>query len=311
MRVRFLRLVAIALALLPAIAGAWGPVGHQAVGALADQLVHPATQAAIAELLAADLDRNGQPSGRHSLADVADWADEIRGEDGDHPRWHFDNTPVCQGEHPARTWCADGACATHQIHMQLAILADRSRPLAERNQALKWVVHLAGDLHQPLHAADLAEGGNLIHVAPHARPRHRGDEDDAPAPERSGRSHHGHGESLHAFWDTHLVVLALHPSRNQIPARSMQRLLREAQAEEPALLAKDPDAWAAESNEIARHFALNLDGIGCDPAQSRQFPVVALSDAYVAQGRHIVEQRIALAGARLAYVLDQALDRKP
>jgi len=272
---------------------AWGPVGHQAVGAVADRLLTPATQAAVAELLADDRDRDGKPSGRRSLAEIAGWADEIRGEAGDHPHWHFDNQPVCQRNRPASSWCAQGECASAEISAQLAILADRKRSRSERNEALKWVAHLAGDLHQPLHAADFAEGGNLIHLTPHGRPQ---------------RSHSSRrGESLHAFWDTRLVTLALHPSRGTIPARSMKRLMQEAQAEDPAMLSKSPNQWAAESNELARSFALNIEGIDCNLEHARRFPVVTLSDDYVAAAKKIVEQRLALAGARLAFVLNQAL----
>jgi hypothetical protein len=285
--------MALALCSVGDVASAWGPVGHRAVGAVADELLTPATQFAIAQLLADDRDRDGRPSGRRNLADVADWADEIRGEPGDHPRWHFDNQPMCQRDRPAGSWCAQGECASAQISAQLAILTDRQRSARERNEALKWIVHLAGDLHQPLHATDFAEGGNLIHLAAPGRPQ-RG---------RGNRR----GESLHAFWDTRLVTLALHPSRGSIPARSLQRLLQQAKGVEPALLAKAPQAWAAESNELARDYALKIDGIGCNLEQSRQFPVVTLPSDYVADAKKIVEQRLALAGARLAFVLNRAL----
>ncbi len=287
----------LALAIAPGVACAWGHVGHQAVGAVADQLLTPAARAAVAELLIGDLDGSRRPSNRHSLPDIADWADEIRGQEGDHPRWHFDNQPICRHDPSAAAWCARGECASAKFDAELAILADDGRSRAERNEALKWVVHLAGDLHQPLHAADFAEGGNLIHVAAHGRPQ----------------SGHGgrRGETLHAFWDTRLVTLALHPSRGSIPARSMQRLLQRAQAEDPAELSKTPAQWAAESNELARSVALNIDGIGCGMEYAGRFPTVTLTDDYVASAKQIVEQRLALAGARLAQALNQALGENP
>jgi len=292
-RISWARGGAAALLCLPALAMAWGPVGHQAVGAIGAELLTPATRVAVNELLAGDLDRDRRPSGRTTLADIAEWPDEIRGGPADRPHWHYDNQPVCGPDLPASRYCAQGDCATAEVSAQLAILADRSRPQRERNEALKWVVHLVGDLHMPLHAADFAEGGNLIHVAPHGRPH------------GAGRQHKE--QSLHSFWDNRLVILALHPSRDVIPERSMRHLLASARAEDPALVAAAPQRWADESNRIARDFALKIDGIGCDLGNARDFPVVTLSDEYVAQGKRIVQERLALAGARLAYVLNQSL----
>lgn len=292
-----IRAACTALGCLPALAAAWGPAGHQAVGAIAQELLTTAAQAAVAELLAGDLDRDGQPSGRRTLAEISEWPDEIRGTAADRPHWHYDNEPVCGGDPAAGSWCARGDCATAEVAAQLAVLADRSRPVRERNEALKWVVHLVGDLHMPLHAADLAQGGNLIKVAPHGRPR----------AEQDGRK----AESLHWFWDNRLVILALHPSRGVIPQRSMQRLLEVARAQDATRVAAGPLQWAGESNRIAREFALQLEGISCNLDGAREFPMVALSDAYVARGKKIVEERLALAGARLAYVLNRALGDAP
>jgi len=284
---------ALLLALAPGLAAAWGPVGHRAVGAVADQLLSPSAQAAVTELLADDRDRDGRPSDRHTLADVANWADEIRGGPDDHPRWHYDDMPICERTGGAPTWCARGECASAQLTAMLAVLADRHRSRAERNEALKWVVHLAGDLHQPLHAADLAQGGNKIHVAPYGRAQESG---------------HPHGETLHAFWDSRLVTLALRPRDGTIAPGSLQRLLDLAREEDPATVAASPAQWAAESNEIARSFALNIEGIGCDaPAGRGAAPTVTLSRAYVTRAKQIVEDRLALAGARLAHVLNEAL----
>jgi hypothetical protein len=302
----FLRTLLLAAALAAAAhpASAWGPVGHRVVGGIADPLLSPAAQAAVADLLADDRDRDGAPSGRRTLADVADWADEIRGTPADRPHWHFDNEPVCArapdpGAGSSR-WCAQGQCASAQLQSALAVLADRRRTHAERNAALKWAVHLVGDLHQPLHAADLAEGGNRIRVAPYERNRRK------HPPAGNGR-----GESLHAFWDTRLVAIALHTRQGDVAPRTLSRLVRAAQGEDPALVAAPPAQWVAESNRIARDFALRLDGVSCERERPGDTPPVSLPDDYVGHARTIVVERLALAGARLAYVLNQALAPRP
>lgn len=270
---------------------AWGPVGHRAVGEVAQSLLTPAARVAVAELLADDRDRDGQPSGRRTLAEVANWPDEIRGSPGDRPHWHYDNRPVCRtagavGPRDARPWCQQDDCATAQLERLIGTVGDRSRPVAERNEALKWVVHLAGDLHQPLHAADLAQGGNMIHVLRRGHER----------------------ESLHMFWDVDLVAIALHPIDGEIPASAMQRLERRARAQEPARVAAPPERWAQESNDLARTVALDLPGVGCEGgARSRAFQTIAPNSRYVRRGRAVAEERLALAGARLAYVLNTAL----
>ncbi len=301
------RALGAALLLAALLAGgtarAWGPVGHRAVGEVADALLRPGARAAVQDLLAADLLADSRPSGRHTLADVADWADEIRGGPYDEPRWHYDDRPVCGAPTPAGAWCARGDCATAQLPRLLAIVADARRTRAERNTALKWVVHLVGDLHQPLHAADLAEGGNRIRVRP-------------PAQGHATGGRRREGESLHAFWDSQLVNLALHPQDGAIPPRALDRLLRRARAQDPAALATDPAVWAEESNAIARHFALDLDGVDCalegrSGRDSHRAVTVRLSRDYVARGRRMVEDRLALAGARLAYLLNERLDPAP
>jgi hypothetical protein len=292
-------------------AAAWGPAGHRAVGAVADQLLTPVAQAAVQQLLVADRDRAGRYSGRHNLADVADWPDEIRGTPGDQPHWHYDNRPICGAPKPPAAWCPGGDCASAQLPALLAVLADDGRTRAERNVALKWVVHLAGDLHQPLHAADLAEGANRIRIAQYGRPPHaraRG----AAGWDRGDGSRRGRSdESLHAFWDSNLVNLALHPTDGNIPDGAMADLLRRARAADPASVDAPPERWAEESNDIARHFALSIDGVDCAIAgalDAGQGPRVTLTREYVARGREMVQERIALAGARLARVINLALD---
>jgi hypothetical protein len=266
---------------------AWGPAGHRAVGAVADSLLTPAAEAQVALLLADDRDRDDRPSGRHTLADVASWADEIRGGPLDHPHWHYDDRPVCGDT--GRPWCVQADCNSAEIAAQLAILRDRGRPLRERNEALKWVVHLVGDLHQPLHAADFAHGGNQIQVAPHG--------------------HQRHGESLHIFWDIQLVTLALHVRDGQIPQRAQRRLEQRARTEDPALVALGPEQWARESNELARTVALDIPGIGCGIGPpGGPYPTVTLGTPYLDRAKPVVEERLALAGARLAHVLNETLD---
>jgi hypothetical protein len=275
-----------ALALLSQAATAWGPLGHRAVGAVADALLTPNARAEVARLLADDRDRDGRPSARTTLAEASLWADEIRGTGADRPTWHYDNMPVCGAISFDRTWCPQQQCASGRIEPLLAQLADRSRPPSERRDALKWISHLVADLHQPLHAADYAQGGNLVHV------------------DFAGRSN-SRPWTLHAAWDVRLVASALHAGGSQQPSEAM---LRSLIARARRLSATQRDApvsqWLAESNRLARQVAFDYPGFACDEVPGKP---VMLSVDYQRRAQRVITSQLALAGARLAATLNRAL----
>jgi hypothetical protein len=279
-----------ALLCTPAPSRAWGPLGHQAVGAVADARLTDASRAQIAALLAGDLGRDGAPSGRTTLAQVSTWADEIRGSDADRPRWHYDNLPACRAVPTSPDWCAGDQCASARVAQLLAVLADPQRPPRERNEALKWVVHLVGDLHQPLHAVDYADGANRVAVALEA----------------AGRRPDRHPLTLHGAWDVYLADAALHVRGGQpLPQAAVRTLLVRAAHLDPALLRAPVHVWLDESNALARAVALDYPGFGCgEPPRAP----VRLSRGYQRRAQRVIADRLALAGARLADALNRALD---
>jgi hypothetical protein len=277
---------ALALALLSQAATAWGPLGHRAAGAVADALLTPSARAEVARLLADDRDPDGRPSGRTTLAEASLWADEIRGTAADRPSWHYDNMPVCGAISPERTWCAQQQCASGRIEPLLAQLADRGLPSAQRRDALKWIAHLVADLHQPLHAADYAQGGNLIHVEFAGRPSST-------------------AWTLHAAWDVRLVASALHAAGAQQPPESALRsLIARARAVTPATREAPVGQWLAESNRLARQVAFDYPSFACDRMPTGPVP---LSVEYRRRAQSVITSQLALAGARLATVLNRAL----
>lgn len=266
-------------------AWAWGPLGHRTIGAIADRLLTPQAHAVVARLLADDLDKFGNPSGRTTLEAVSVWADELHGTPAAHGSWHYDDAPVCGGE-PKERYCHDGECNSAQLPRLVGVLADAQAAPRERNEALKWVVHLLGDLHQPLHAADNQDrGGNLVQVA-------------LPGLRTRGR------ENLHRAWDTDLAKLALHARNNQQPPPDIDALALEARD-----LVKDagqgsPGEWAFESNNLARNVAYRYPGFACG---ARPVGIVVLDGAYQADAAQIVRERLLLAGGRLANLLNSIL----
>lgn len=269
----------------PPLALAWGPQGHRTVGALADRLLTPQAHAAVEQLLAGDRDKFGRPSGRTSLEAVSVWADEIYGTPAAHARWHYDNVPVCASAVPARV-CPDAECGSGQLKRLVAVMADPRAVPRERNEALKWVVHLVGDLHQPLHAADNDDrGGNRVQVA------------------LSGVRTRGR-ESLHRAWDSDLVRLALGARNPQQVPGNIEALALEARALVARAGQGSPDSWVFESNNLARNVAYRYPGFACGRAGAG---IVLLDAAYVGEGSDLVRERLLLAGGRLANLLNQSL----
>jgi S1/P1 Nuclease len=273
------------LGLLVPPALAWGPQGHRTVGAIADRLLTPEARAVVVQLLAADLDQFGSPSGRTTLEAVSVWADEIRGTAADEPRWHYDDAPVC-GNASREQYCRGGQCNSAQLERLTRVLAEPEAPLRARNEALKWVVHLVGDIHQPLHAADNSDrGGNDVRVAlvgVHSRGR----------------------ENLHRAWDGELVSLALNTGNRQRPPPDIDALALEARRLALAAGQGTPAEWARQSNRLAANVAYRYPGFVCARVPDG---IVVLDRDYQRGARDIVRERLLLAGGRLANLLNEVL----
>jgi hypothetical protein len=267
MRLRLILPAVAALACLlgPAPARAWGAKAHRVIARLAQDQLGPGAAAAVARLLA------GEPD--PTLAGVAYWADELRETGTDLGRataaWHYVNFAdgTCRYK-PARD-CPDGNCVVAAIDRQSAILADAARPDAERAQALKFLVHLVGDVHQPLHAGRGSDwGGNKVQL-----------------------SYRGEGWNLHSAWDRLL------PARRDLDPAAHAAFLR-AQPPLP------PDAtrgsarraadWAEESCRI-------VESPGFYPAGHK------LRDAYLDDQLPVAERRMREAARRLADLVDESL----
>lgn len=292
-----------AVLLAAASAQAWGPVGHRIVGGIADRLISDATRAQVGVLLAADLDKSGRPSWRTTLEQVSTWADEIRSTSANKPLRHFDDIPACGAVPATPTWCpASGECATQQITDLVRVLGDSSAAMRDRNEALKWIVHLVGDLHQPLHAATNVYLDGVTDDEGNATDRGGNDVFVALA----GVQTRGQ-KKLHGVWDSEFVNLsnglALSDRSGVSPAK-LDRLAQQAQGVAAAQLTKSPLDWALESNALARSTAYNFAEFACfEPLND----TIVLDAGYQRDAKALVPAQLELAGARLAHLLDQVL----
>jgi hypothetical protein len=258
----FLLLPALAL---PRLAHAWGGKGHRIVALLAEAELSPAARAEVARLLAGE----AEPT----LPGVANWADDLRDTDPlrgrQTARWHFINFPPGKCQYAPPRDCPDGQCVIAGINRHFLALSDRKRPDAERREALKFLVHFVGDVHQPLHASDKPDkGGNEFQV-----------------------SYRGEGWNLHSTWDTLIL------RERDLSADRYATLLR---AQTP--LPRDP---TLRSQTPAMDWALESCLLG---TQGKLYPPKhVIDDVYLDGHRPLVEQQLRRAGSRLAAMLNYAL----
>jgi hypothetical protein len=268
-----LTLLLLAVALLPTAALGWGKQGHAAVATLAAAQLTPHAAAEVQALLADDLDRHGGPSQRTTLAAIASWPDEIRdlAPKGAYKGWHTRASPVCG---TALGPCRDGHCVDELLIAYAAVLGDRSASPRERNEALKWVVHLVGDLHQPLHSGVGPEGGGIGVAVDGVRVKA--------------------GTSLHDLWD--------HEIGNRAVALAP---LVVAAPDSAVLAATAPTQWMREARDVARRQVYeSIAGFACG---QRLVAPVALDAGYVERSAAVARTQIERAGARLAQLLNQLL----
>ena len=262
---RLLSALLIFFVLVPGDAFAWGRLGHRLVAALAWDELTPATRAQVARLLQGEADP--------TLPGIASWADELRDHDPALGRatgkWHYVNIAEDDCDYEAARHCANGDCVVEAIRKQTGILSDATRSKADRLQALKFVVHFIGDVHQPLHAGYARDkGGNDVQV-----------------------QFDGRGSNLHSLWDSGMINAA-----GLDEAAWLQRLRAMPMA---VPMARDPlppasVEWAEDSCRIALRPGL--------------YPARALiGEDYVQSWRPVVEMQLRRGGTQLAATLNAAL----
>lgn len=258
--------LALALTLFAAFATAWSEPGHRMIGAIAGSRLNPKAAAEVANLLAAE----AEPS----LAGVSAWADWVRGNDPEMARttsnWHYVNFPQSGCAFKPKRDCPRGGCLIAALRKQLALLADRSQPEAVRAVALKWVVHLIGDVHQPLHTGyGFDKGGNDFQI-----------------------NWLGEGNNLHWVWDRMLLS-----TRGIGEGQHLALLKKQSAPTDTLKKSTDPALdYALESCQLLRSVPLY--------PKSRKLKL-----EYVDQFLPIAERQITLAGNRLARVLNKVLGK--
>lgn len=255
-------LLAAFLSLVPIPALAWGAQGHEIIAAIALQELSPGARAQVTRLL-------GSPA---MLIHDASWADEIRDRRPDTGRWHYVDIPLNAPGYLAARDCPRGDCVVMRIAAAQRVLADPRQPSSARAEALRFLIHLVADIHQPLHAVDNDDrGGNQVRIT------WRGDR-----------------TNLHQLWDSRVVEALGHDS-----ARVAQDVRRSISLQKrKSWQAGSAAAWASESHRIARDWV--YPGM-----QGRRS--VRLPPTYIRDAMPVTRQQLAKAGVRLAWLLNTSL----
>jgi len=234
---------------------AWGCDGHRAVVFIAERLLAPATIAAVkATLVASPVDSALKhfcdPVPDDLLADVASWADDYRDVEPSTFGWHFVNVPRAVALTAANEakYCPGGNCVIDAIATQFRALTTASDAATKAN-ALRFIIHFVGDMHQPLHATSNGDrGGNCVPVTyydrvPQANPNGNGD----------------YSPNLHGVWDSS-TIRTLMTAKGLSDARALAGYVIAQHALPPAVAAQTPTKtvvtmWARSSHELGRTVA--------------------------------------------------------
>jgi hypothetical protein len=262
MKVRLSFAVAVALLLSPAPALAWGKTGHRVVAALADPQLSGLARAHIKEIL-----------GVESLDEAATWPDEMRADPSRFWQktatpWHYVTVDGITYDHAP----PEGDAIEALDHFS-AVLEDPKSSLADKQLALRFIVHLVGDLHQPLHVGKCCDrGGNDVKVSWFGKPT-----------------------NLHAVWDSALV------DDEQLSFTELAARLERHTSPEDVIRWWDvnPRDWASESAEYRDLLY---------PVPGKDGDVPSLSYDYVYKFTPLMEQRLKQAGVRLAAYLNAIYD---
>ena len=296
---------------------AWGCQGHRTVAILAERLIGTTRVQAMRAVLAASpiapgLQRFCFPIQPDPVVDQATWADDVR--DAVTGEWHFIDYPRSVDAHQTdfKRFCAGGNCVIDAIVDQFKRLTTSSDK-TERANALRFVIHFVGDVHQPMHAITNGDrGGNCLPITYFG---------EAPAPKGTGFT-----PNLHHIWDTGTIVRfmkAQHLANNDALAQRiindglLAKTVKASAPTTPAVL-----GWARESNALAKDGYSKLATAvpeepvltqvlrtcaGNNNVGARMLQLHESVDApYEASSLPVIEKQLALAGQRLAAVLKAA-----
>ena len=291
---------------------AWGTMGHKTVGRLAAALLTPEAQKMVAAKLHV---ANTAAAVSAALADAAEWPDAVAREKYTKSiPWHFIDLGVKAGPGDQAQWGSTTTAYAKLVAYYPNYAAGKPDEL-ENGSDLKFIAHLIGDIHQPLHTAtDQDRGGNCLFAqltftaSPAAKNKFHTEFDDTLVEAQFKKDDQSTGASLASEWKA-------------LSADQQSKLIGAAFAGDAA---KSFRAWIQESHDLA---VSNLYGklqppvpqletmeVSSDCKNAAPFtkgkPYI-LSQALTEEEEALVKQQLIKAGVRLAAVLNQAAKQTP
>lgn len=252
---------ALLAALSPSLFG-WGRDGHALVALIAEKNLNAKARAEVQRLLA-----QGE-----TLASIASWADDIRPQRRETSTWHYINIPIATKRGDWHTYCPSTDCVISIIPKMQATLRSATATHEQKYEALKYLVHFVGDMHQPLHCGDNGDrGGNDVPVVFNGKP-----------------------SNLHSIWDYSILEAAfaqdsqLKTKLGNGPGRFSRSGLAKGTLED----------WLWQSQAASRDAAYK----GLPAAR----PAV-LGSQYSSTALPVIRKQIERAGIRLARLLNETL----
>ena len=299
----------------PSSAWAWGCEGHQVIALIAERNLTPHALEMVNQILHGSpidpiLSRYCKEGPDDAMADGSTWADDIRASRPDTAPWHYVDIPLGTSRREIARFCPlPESCVTQAITAQLAVLRSPGNDPRKKAEALRFVIHFVGDVHQPLHAAtNDDQGGNCVPVAFFdAVPQLRNPETESYAP------------NLHGVWDVNILGrMTMGKDAEQVASELEpsfhSRIVRWKNG------SADVEGWAWESYLLAQSKVYGKLPVRI-PVEAPQTVKSCAEDNHVAArmlqlnehltqpyqnlASQVVRQQIARAGARLALLLNQ------
>ncbi|HWC99072.1 MAG TPA: S1/P1 nuclease [Candidatus Sulfopaludibacter sp.] len=249
---------ALVCAVLPAYG--WGPEGHSIIARIADAQLTPAARARVAEILGPGV----------TMASISSWADQVRRERPKTAPWHYIDIPIDRPRMDLARDCPNADCVVMQIAVERSVLQDPAATPLQHREALMFLIHFIGDMHQPLHCSDNKDkGGNNVHVVLFDRPG-----------------------NLHGTWDSGIL--------NRMPKEEalFPVLLKDAAKNRKKFSKGSVEDWAEQSHQSAQQVVY-----GNLPHVPEGTPEPLGAD-YEKQAAPLIRLQLEKAGDRLARVLN-------
>lgn len=274
---------------LPFQAHAWFDSGHMLIAETAYRYLDKKTKAEV-DFLVSQL--GDAPPSYVDFTGAATWMDGIKATGLEFfSGYHFVDQYYVRGKTDEIPKFEDNN-VVWAIHQSIETLTDKKSSVFSRALALRFLIHTVGDVHQPLHAASLVSenfpqgdrGGNIFHIKPT-----------------------GEAEkytNLHALWDSGVLYLpdvkANSENSREIIKKTADELIKSIPSSsiKDKIAIQDPWIWAQESFVAAKNHAYgNLS------------PGDVIPQTYIIEGQKTAKERLALAGYRLADLLNRVVVR--